>query len=306
VKTLELDPPRLQQPAAAVAAEQLRLQFETVLIAALPLLGPSSAAAGDALHDFRVALRRLRSTLRAWKPAVGDTVTPKQRRRLKKLSRSAGSVRDLELRIGQLQQLRQEATPEAAAALGTLADQLSHELHDRQHRFRRRLRRRLPRLAGKLQRRLARPEALPQSTSPSAAAAVLRAQVENHWRRLDEAAKAVSGSAEVAAPHRARIAAKRLRYLLEPLQDWLSCSDRAVHRLTRLQDTLGMLHDTQLLQQTLERCAATMPVLASLQPAVEQAIGQAYDAAARQLPGVRRRPLANSIDATIEHLGRLA
>ena len=47
--------------------------------------------------------------------------------------------------------------------------------------------------------------------------------------------------------HAARIAAKRLRYLAEPLAPWIDSARRPVELLKALQDLLGELHDGQLL-----------------------------------------------------------
>jgi len=50
-----------------------------------------------ALHAFRVALRRLRSTLQMYRPVLGrDMVPRKLRRRLKRLARATGAARDAE------------------------------------------------------------------------------------------------------------------------------------------------------------------------------------------------------------------
>ena len=51
----------------------------------------------EAVHDVHVALRRLRSWLRAWRPFLRDTLGRNSERRLTKLSRLAGQVRDLEV-----------------------------------------------------------------------------------------------------------------------------------------------------------------------------------------------------------------
>src|SRR6478672_7935479 len=53
----------------------------------------------EALHDFRVALRRLRSWLRAFRPALADTVGPKIERRLKQIAKETGASRDLEVHV---------------------------------------------------------------------------------------------------------------------------------------------------------------------------------------------------------------
>ncbi|HYR32187.1 MAG TPA: CHAD domain-containing protein, partial [Gemmatimonadales bacterium] len=69
---------------------------------ALTLLDAASAARerltnaddAEALHDFRVAMRRLRSTLRAYQPQLIALVPAKLRRRLRELARATGEARD--------------------------------------------------------------------------------------------------------------------------------------------------------------------------------------------------------------------
>src|SRR3954466_166851 len=51
----------------------------------------------DGLHDLRVALRRLRSWLRAFRPEVSDTLRPKTRRRLASLAAATNGARDAEV-----------------------------------------------------------------------------------------------------------------------------------------------------------------------------------------------------------------
>ena len=53
--------------------------------------------------------------------------------------------------------------------------------------------------------------------------------------------------ADESAGHAARIAAKRLRYLAEPVAPWIDAARQPVELLKGLQDLLGELHDGQLL-----------------------------------------------------------
>src|ERR1700688_3395685 len=53
----------------------------------------------EALHDFRVALRRLRSGLRAFPPLFGDAVGVKLRRRVRELATATGEARDAEVQL---------------------------------------------------------------------------------------------------------------------------------------------------------------------------------------------------------------
>jgi CYTH domain-containing protein len=60
--------------------------------------------------------------------------------------------------------------------------------------------------------------------------------------------------------HRARIAAKRLRYLLEPLAGALGQAPPALESLKRVQDLLGSVHDAHVFTRALRRHARALPV----------------------------------------------
>src|SRR5262245_39952375 len=51
----------------------------------------------EGLHDLRVALRRLRSWLRAFRPEVNDTLRKKTRRGLRDLADATNAARDAEV-----------------------------------------------------------------------------------------------------------------------------------------------------------------------------------------------------------------
>src|SRR5690242_3866201 len=53
----------------------------------------------ETLHDFRVALRRLRNWLRSFEETLADTVSPKYRRRLGDVADATAESRDLEVHI---------------------------------------------------------------------------------------------------------------------------------------------------------------------------------------------------------------
>src|SRR5262245_1965237 len=88
---------------------------EGARLLALGLLDQARAAADrvhdahdtEALHDLRVALRRLRSCLRAYDAIVGAAIPKRWQRRLRKLASRTGPGRDAEVR---LRWLREEGT----------------------------------------------------------------------------------------------------------------------------------------------------------------------------------------------------
>src|SRR4051794_717270 len=61
----------------------------------------------EALHDFRVALRRLRSCLRAYRPQLESSVPKRQRRRLRSVVDATGVDRDLQVQIAWLEGQRE-------------------------------------------------------------------------------------------------------------------------------------------------------------------------------------------------------
>jgi len=78
--------------------------------------------------------------------------------------------------------------------------------------------------------------------------------------------------------HRARIEAKRLRYLLEPLAAEVRVVGHAIRRMRWLQDLLGELNDLRVLRVTLARALETA-VLAHAQRRLVEIETGAPDAA---------------------------
>ena len=62
------------------------------------------AGGDDALHDFRVAVRRLRSWIRAFEPSLRDAVSRKQRRRLSEIADATGATRDATVHLAWLRE----------------------------------------------------------------------------------------------------------------------------------------------------------------------------------------------------------
>src|SRR6266540_3003350 len=86
--------PLLDRPATKVALVVARDDLSRWSKARKRL---GQADAPDALHTFRVALRRLRSTLRAFGPQLKPLVPRRTRRRLRRLARATGRSRNLQV-----------------------------------------------------------------------------------------------------------------------------------------------------------------------------------------------------------------
>lgn len=204
--------------------------------------------APDALHDLRVGIRRLRSWLRAFRPELDDTVRGKTRRRLRDLARATNAARDVEVWsewIAAQTNFSTRARPGLRYAVRWLRAE-----SDAQHRkSAKRIRARLPLLLDALDAELssytapvpAKNRKASETTMAEAMVMLIRADHRRFGRRIDR----VQSTRAVGAIHRCRIAAKRLRYLLEALDEFPPANE-ATAQLVELQDSLGAVRDLRL------------------------------------------------------------
>lgn len=205
-----------------------------------------SAAADDALHDFRVGLRRLRSWLRAFDPSVRPAVRRKHQRRLRSIVRSTNAARDAAVQSTWLSTHDLDAEPSRRAGyevmkwrLGRQREKALRRVVDAVDDF--------DRLAPKLKRRL--------GGNDEGFGSVLREAILNAATSLENSLDRIRGWDDVRREHRARIAAKRLRYLIEPVSKFAEGGDAIVDSLKSLQDLFGDLHDIQVFSSELERAS---------------------------------------------------
>jgi CHAD domain-containing protein len=215
----------------------------------------AEAADPEALHDFRVAQRRLRSVLRAFR-ADGDALVPgRLRRRLGRLALITGASRDFEVQRIWLQGRIPLLTPRQQGEARWMLARLEH----RESRATRQLLRRVARRYGPLYKRLE--AALEQSESPeggtypdSGPIAPVVSQCLAEWaERLETRLASITSIRDQTAAHQSRILVKRIRYLLEPFEAELAGAPEVLGRLEKLQDVLGNLHDQFRLAAELRR-----------------------------------------------------
>jgi CHAD domain-containing protein/CYTH domain-containing protein len=219
----------------------------------------AASADPEALHDYRVALRRLRSCLRSYRPELRSTVTRKSRRRLDRIARATNRSRDLEVHLDWL--AAQGAAAEEPERPGI--EWLSGRLQDVQRREREAMlaldERLFPSLYERLSRQLQHYRLtvrLDGPEEPPTTATVAAQHLERAARRLDERLRRIQGEAGETEIHRARIAAKHLRYLLEPLAAGLPGGDALIERLKGLQDAFGDVHDAHVFLPALRTAQA--------------------------------------------------
>ena len=198
----------------------------------------------EGLHDFRVSLRRLRSLMRAYRVQLKGSGAKQLRARVKTLASSTNLARDAEVAIEWLEGERDrlgEAERAGASHLLTLLEakqQTTPSVAGIRRAFRA--------LDKDLKKALSRMRLPTEETNPTFVAATAEILAE-HAAILQKSLLAAHSAEDAQLLHRARIEAKRLRYILEPLQGELVEARPLIKGMKSLQDCLGELQDTRVL-----------------------------------------------------------
>ena len=204
----------------------------------------------EALHDFRVALRRCRNVLRAYRPWLGKAAGKRVRRSLRRLMRQTNRSRDAEVQIRWLEGVRPALRRSERAGLNYLLARL------------RRRRQAGQAAAAALRARFERLDAEVRARLERAAPAALTFGRAFGERLQEYAAEVTARLAAAAEParggelHDARLAVKRLRYLAAPVVDGLAGGAAAAAALKGLQEVLGELNDARVLAAAVDRALA--------------------------------------------------
>lgn len=204
----------------------------------------------EALHDFRVAIRRLRSTVRAYREALEGSIGGGDRRRLSDLADATGGARDLEVQIAWLRKRLDDLPQGERERAWTLLNALRGELAKAEERLRRQVAKDFPRERWRLARRLRFYQVRMDVEAPlegGRLASAFTRLVLDHAADLERRLAAVRSIDDQEEAHRARISAKRLRYLVEPVQAELEGAPDVIRRIKKLQDALGEMHDADVL-----------------------------------------------------------
>ncbi len=203
----------------------------------------------EALHDFRVAVRRLRTWLRAQKGALKGSIPRVARRDLRRVARATNASRDAEVFAEWLEATRATLKPSHKTGATWLLSQVTAHKETADARAMEQLSERFMRAQELLENRLPfyRKEQhleFGERLAPfgGAMATLIRVHAMALKRRLDR----VRDPRDSDEAHRARIAGKRLRYLLEPVAPHVAGGREAVAQLKSLQDTLGDFHDAHV------------------------------------------------------------
>jgi CHAD domain-containing protein len=241
---LGLRPRCVQAPAHTLAGHALQ-QIEGLLDrAAAHEVGCRRAGDPDSVHDLRVALRRLRSLIRTYRPAFPKGALRGLRRHLAGTARALGPVRDLDVFLHDLDRLppggpgRDQARLRAslrAARSQALERALDHIRDPGRLRALRAWRERLQRMPPPTKRG--------RRDLPAAA----RRLVVDLARRAARQGQGLGPDPAPSRLHRLRIVLKHLRYALESLEPWLGPGLPGLRRrLVRWQDLLGIVQDAEV------------------------------------------------------------
>ena len=218
-------------------------------------LGAAVKGDGIGVHHARVASRRLREALPVLTEGLHGTKGSKARRKIRRLTRALGAVRELDVTLHLIDDLAEKpGLPRVA-----IADVRAHVIEAREQR-RAIMHERLAEVdIDKLTRRLDEVRQALRNPSPDHNwRSALASRVAKRARRLGAA---IGGAGQIYAPealHNVRIATKKLRYAME-IADESGAAPSAllVRTLRKGQDTLGRLHDLQVLQHHVSEVAAS-------------------------------------------------
>lgn len=231
-------------------ARLLALSFLDQAAEARPRL--SDPADEEGLHDFRVGLRRLRSCLKAYDSWLD--IPKKLAKRLKRLAGSTGPGRDTEVQIEWLRGQGSHLSSHHRAGLAWLVARLEERMREAYEEMEDEVADEFGKLEKDLRARLSVYRAeihldaqAHRSTLAEVTAGILHRQVEE----FESLFARVENPDQVKEAHEARIRAKRVRYLLEPLVEEIPGAGPVVKRFKGLQDLLGELHDAHVLEAEL-------------------------------------------------------
>jgi CHAD domain-containing protein len=201
------------------------------------------------VHDLRVACRRLRSILAAFRPVLAREHTDPLRVELQWVGAQLSGARDAEVALSHLREL--VAAQPIELVLGPVAARLQQtEVKDHEAGARRVTRtltdRRYLRLLDALDALLADPPATELAAAPAPAQlAAAVGHTGKRLRRVVEAAREAEGAERHHLLHEVRKAAKRVRYTAEVAETEFGDPAAALVACTKeVQDLLGAAQDT--------------------------------------------------------------
>ncbi len=288
-------------PLAQAAPAILRMRFGVLIDLTRAVQGGVDA---DLVHDLRVASRRLREALRLLAPAYDGRGLRRWRRRVRGLTRAFGPVRDADVFVDALSQVRPGLGADGQRAAAFLAGYvLGRRERDLEHLVavlpqlgfdseRTRVERDIERVGGR--------EAAHEPLS-----AIARTTITDRIDAVRAAWVPFTGEPAPSEHHQLRIAFKQLRYAVEVFAPcYGNAFDLLYEVLKAFQDALGEMHDAQVFAEVIaerqgDGSAADVGVRRKDLDAVLAALAPAGEDAARRFASLSA---AHPVDALAEAL----
>lgn len=234
------------QAAAIIASVQLDKAHEAYLRLTR---NPDS----EALHDFRVGLRQMRSTFSAY-PEAFPSLPKRLRKYMRQLARDTNHARDAEVQLDWLERNERQINGDARLGLRWLLRQLELRKAEAYRVLRVDVLDEFTELEQQARTVLAHNETLAElEDDVDTLGHLCGAHLEELVADLTFHLRHIETREDEDQLHAARICGKRIRYLLAPLRAELKGSDSVIRRLQRLQDLLGDYHDAQVLSDLLRK-----------------------------------------------------
>ena len=211
----------------------------------------------EGVHSMRVASRRLRSAVRDFTPYLHKRPLNSAGKKLKRVADTLGEVRDLDVALLALAEIKTEAPPALVAGLTQFVEAREALRGQAREALKAVFEKDLPALESQfvagvdraaMPRRSWNPETHPELTF----AAMSRGVILDRLREFEKTSAGLFKPLDVDALHDMRIAVKRLRYAIELFQ---KCWGRSISifakRAARIQSALGDLHDCDVWIQSL-------------------------------------------------------
>ncbi|MDZ7632795.1 MAG: CHAD domain-containing protein [Gemmatimonadaceae bacterium] len=247
--------PTAEDLLAGSAARSTRLicrQLVAKAAAAAAGLDDGGRAAVEARHDFRVALRELRTTIDCYAAALEGAEPETLVRKIRALAKRIGSARDADVQnrlwrsVSEARTVPQRAALERLAPLGDTASAVPFET-GAIHRRWRRLQSRLHETVNMWhEKHRLEDDGTAITFSRLAADALEQATVD-----LSDRFATIGSADDAPALHAARLAVKRVRYLLKPLAGDDTDTTTTLSALRDAQDLLGAINDAHMLRARL-------------------------------------------------------
>ena len=198
----------------------------------------------EALHELRVAGRRIETTLGVFEPYLPKSLV-RQRPGWKSLVRALGTVRDLDVQLAGLAAFVDKLHDSDAGQVAPLLERLTSERRSARSRMLSMLDRpSTRRLVRRLRAALARPAPVRVRADNPVAAVAAPKLIRESFKKVQRAAHAVRADGSAVAHHALRRRAKRLRYTIEAFDGFYGHqAARLLQAIRRLQKSLGSNQD---------------------------------------------------------------